>query len=75
MTQEEKNAVEAQLMAECKTKEGAADADVQSLTAREHPSTHSGKCLSACIMETIGVVSRDRINFKSTNTHIAFVSR
>lgn len=56
MTPDERKAIAAQLAATCKEKEGATDADVQVFAAHEHPTTHSGKCLTACVMETIGAV-------------------
>lgn len=57
MSKEEQNAIAAQLAAGCKDTEGASDDDVAAMMAREHPTTKPGKCLIACIMETIGVVS------------------
>lgn len=41
----------------CKDKEGSSDADVATFLAHDLPTTPGGKCLCACVMETIGVVS------------------
>lgn len=57
MSPEERNAFAAQLAAGCKEKEGASDDDIAAVMARDQPTTTTGKCLVACIMETIGVVS------------------
>lgn len=57
MSAEEKKAIEVQLLSDCKTKEGGTDADVQQMVNREHPTTPTGRCMSACIGESIGVVS------------------
>lgn len=42
---------------ECQGKEGASDADIQAALAFKLPTTKPGKCLHACVGETIGVVS------------------
>lgn len=56
MSVDEKQAKKAALIAQCKSKEGATDADAQIFQAHEVPTTKTAKCLGACIMETIGVV-------------------
>lgn len=68
MSEEEKKAIEVQLLNECKAKEGGSDADVQLMVNREHPTSPAGKCMSACIGEMIGVVSRSisTYNFSSS---------
>lgn len=63
MTEEEKKAIEVQLLADCKAKEGGTDADVQSMTDRDHPTTKAAKCMSACVAETIGIVSNKTKRF------------
>lgn len=45
------------MAAQCKAKEDATDDDINSMMALEFPKTPSGKCLHACMQETIGVVS------------------
>lgn len=52
----------AQIAGTCKDKEGATDADLATFLARDAPATQSGKCLVACFLETIGIVSVS--NFK-----------
>lgn len=56
MTSDERKAFETKLAADCKAKESASDDDVKSLIEREIPTTTSGKCLHACIHETLGLV-------------------
>lgn len=53
---EERKAMEKKILEECKTKEGATDADVSSIMAREMPTTQTAKCLNACMVETVGLV-------------------
>lgn len=48
--------MEMKLLAECQKKEGASDADVKELEARDVPTTPTGKCLHACVHETLGLV-------------------
>lgn len=47
---------------ECKSKEGVSDDEFVNLMARRDPATHEGKCLAACVFETIGMVSSLRLN-------------
>lgn len=56
MTAEERKAMGASLMAECKAKESGTDADVNALLDHQIPTTKSGKCLAACLGETTGIV-------------------
>lgn len=51
----------------CQTKENASDADVVSLLAGEFPSTAAGKCLHACMQETLGIVRTDQISSHKSN--------
>lgn len=51
-------------------KESATDADVAAMLAHEPPTTQSGRCLSACIMETVGVVSDCAVAFKNQKIFI-----
>lgn len=57
MSEEEKKSIETQLLTECKAKEGGTDDDVAAMIKREHPSSKTGKCMAACIGETLGLVS------------------
>ena len=59
LSADERAAMEKQLVTDCKGKEGASDDDEKLLFERELPSTKEGKCLHACIMEAIGLVSCD----------------
>lgn len=46
-----------QLLAQdCKIRENASAADMASLLAGEYPTTESGKCLHACMQESLGIV-------------------
>lgn len=42
---------------ECKEKENATDADMDTMLDEKYPETREGKCLVACMQETFGVVS------------------
>jgi hypothetical protein len=42
---------------ECKVTEGASDADIGRLVEKKKPETMEGKCLFACIMEQMDIVS------------------
>lgn len=42
---------------DCKGREGASDDDMANLAAKKPPTSPEGKCVLACIFETIGVVS------------------
>lgn len=44
------------MAAECKEKEGATDADMDGMIAKEIPTSKTGKCLNACMMDQFGVV-------------------
>lgn len=57
------------MAAECKTKEGATDADVDDMVDKKLPSTKPAKCLNACMMEQFGVVC-DRENNANFHSHI-----
>lgn len=46
------------LVGKCRAQEGASDADIQEMAAHQPPSTSSGKCLNACIMESVGIVRK-----------------
>lgn len=52
-------ALEKRLIGDCKEKENATDDDVKTVMDRTLPTTPTGKCLLACVHETVGVV---RIN-------------
>lgn len=56
MSAEEGNAMKAKIHTGCKIKEGATDADAESLAAHAVPKTPGAKCMVACILETIGLV-------------------
>lgn len=42
---------------ECAAKEGGTAADVEEALAKKPPSTMSGKCMNACVLEGAGIVS------------------
>lgn len=42
---------------ECATKEGASSADIDELIAHKPASGKGGKCIRACLFETVGIVS------------------
>lgn len=41
---------------ECATKEGASSADVDELAAHKPASNQAGKCVRACLAESVGMV-------------------
>lgn len=43
----------------CKESEGASDDEVDEMINKTEPTTMTGKCLNACMMEQFGVVSHD----------------
>lgn len=49
---------------QCQTQEGASEQDLQEFLMHQVPSTQTGKCLRACIMETVNVVCYFRMNFQ-----------
>lgn len=55
-TPEEKLELEKKVFTVCKDKEKATDDDVKVLVDRLVPTTTTGKCLLACVHETIGLV-------------------
>lgn len=46
----------ADIIGKCKAKEGATDNDVQEAIAHAPPTTRTGQCFNACMMETLGIV-------------------
>lgn len=53
---EEQQKMFQQLVSKCASKEEATSDDVAVLINRDIPSTPTGNCLHACIMESIGLV-------------------
>lgn len=47
-----------ELATECQKTSGASDDELEKIIMHAKPETHDGKCMIACILETIGVVSR-----------------
>jgi len=47
---------------ECVSTEGAADADLSRLVSKQPPNTPEGKCLFACIVEDMEIVSGGKLN-------------
>ncbi|XP_037042919.1 general odorant-binding protein 28a-like [Bradysia coprophila] len=56
LTEEERQSMIMELVGKCKSAEGASDADVQGAMAQQPPTTRSGQCFHACMMETLGVM-------------------
>lgn len=53
---EEKLELEKKMLNACKEKENGTDDDVKILVERSVPTTTTGKCVLACVHETIGLV-------------------
>lgn len=56
LTNEARQAMYNNLLDICKVQEGASDADVQEINSHQVPSTHTGQCFNACVMEKAGIV-------------------
>lgn len=56
LTPEQKEMIK-QKAIECVKKEGASDADLQTMMSHNPPTTHEGKCVAACMAEASGAVS------------------
>lgn len=57
MTASEQKQMLMGLAQECKASEDASDADLSKLVEKKAPDTKEGKCMFACIMEQMDVVS------------------
>lgn len=62
MSKDEREGMAKQIIAECKGKEGATDADEAEVLARILPTTKTGKCIHACFAETVGFVQGGKLN-------------
>lgn len=67
MSADEKKALKEKLGADCQAKEGASDDEMARLHKHEMPATKEGKCVIACVFETIGIVS-----FNSSHRTLGF---
>lgn len=56
LTEEEIQAVIAELAGKCKAQEGVSDADVQDAIAHKPPASRQAQCFHACMMENFGAV-------------------
>lgn len=45
------------MMEKCGAKEGASEAEIESIWAKKSPTTMPGKCIQACLAETAGMVT------------------
>lgn len=61
MTKEQMKEGLTKLANDCSAKEGGSAADVDEVIAHKLPTTEPGKCIHACIGETVGVVSSIKI--------------
>lgn len=50
------------LLHDCAKRESASKADIAYLAERNPPSTREQKCMSACVGETVGLVSKNSIS-------------
>lgn len=57
-TREEMKARWKALADECQKSSGASDDELEKVMTHAKPETHDGKCMIACMLETMGVVSR-----------------
>lgn len=56
MTAAQRKKLEDRLIADCGAKEEVAESDVAAVMERQLPSTRAGKCMHACMIETLGLV-------------------
>lgn len=63
MSAEVKAEQEKKMISLCKEKEKGTDDDVKVLASREVPQTSTGKCMIACLQETLGLVCVIVLNF------------
>lgn len=59
MTPEEEHEVIHGVMESCRDKESGSESDMKVLEKMGVPDTKEGKCILACIFETVGIVSED----------------
>lgn len=57
MTKEKALEMFSKMTKDCAAKEGGTAADLEEALARKPPSTTSGKCMSACVLEGPGIVN------------------
>lgn len=48
---------------DCAGKEGVSSADLSNILSKRPPTTYAGKCVGACVGETIGMVSHAADSF------------
>lgn len=58
MTDQEKMEMMIKVVGECQTKTKGTAEDVKMMMLKKEPVSAEGKCMFACIMEHIGIVSR-----------------
>lgn len=63
LTPEQRKKIENQLIADCGKKEEVSEADVAAIMDRQLPSTRAGKCMHACMLETLGLVHSFQFNW------------
>ncbi|KAJ6638792.1 General odorant-binding protein 28a [Pseudolycoriella hygida] len=62
LSEDERQAMFADLIGVCKTQEGASDSEVQDAVANLPPTTRSAQCFRACIMENIGLMVNGKMS-------------
>lgn len=66
MSEGEREAMIADLLAKCKAQEGATDSDIEGALAYAFPTTRSGQCFHACMMESLGVMKDGKISVEGS---------
>lgn len=56
MSEDERKAMLAQVVAQCKAQEGPSDADIQDAIDHKPPTSRPAQCFQACMMESFGIV-------------------
>lgn len=52
--------------------EHATEADIKEFQQQQKPSTHTAKCMHACLMESIGLIENGKLSVKNS---VEFISR
>lgn len=60
ITLDERKELLTKIARECKEPEAASETDVELLVTKQRPQTREGKCLSACFLEKLEIVSLAR---------------
>lgn len=49
------------IIIDCAGKEGVSSDDLENILSKKPPTTYAGKCVGACVGETVGMVNYNKI--------------